>query len=268
MTAQVQVMMSLSRPKRMHFLGSDGHRYRFLAKPNDDLRRDMRVMEYATLLNRLVADDAATCRRGTRVRALRTSLLNRLVTTLRFLSCDTVGAGVAAAGGERGACGVQVQTFMCLPLADSGGVVEWVLNTQTYHSILRETYANVNRPAATSHSRGEWDAAKARMGKPPKDPQALAKWFRAKLDVAPPVMHEWWLATCAPPAQTRLRLWKFSCFCSSQHCSSVRRASCADEVSLSTRRCGGAGSRTRPCGWRRATRLRARAPSGPWPATS
>ena len=95
---------------------------------------------------------------------------------------------------------VQVQTFMCLPLADSGGVVEWVLNTQTYHSILRETYANANKPAATSHSRAEWDTAKARMGKPPKDPQALAKWFRARLDVAPPVMHEWWLATCAAGA--------------------------------------------------------------------
>jgi serine/threonine-protein kinase ATR len=60
-------MMSLSRPKRMHFLGSDGYKYRFLSKPNDDLRRDMRVMEYANLLNRLFADDPATGRRGMRV---------------------------------------------------------------------------------------------------------------------------------------------------------------------------------------------------------
>jgi hypothetical protein len=66
---QVQVMLSLSRPKRMHFLGSDGYKYRFLSKPNDDLRRDMRVMEYANLLNRLFADDPATAQRGMKVRS-------------------------------------------------------------------------------------------------------------------------------------------------------------------------------------------------------
>lgn len=60
---QVMLMQSKSMPKRVHFTGSDGERYRFLAKPDDDLRRDMRVMEFASLLNRLLEADANTRRR-------------------------------------------------------------------------------------------------------------------------------------------------------------------------------------------------------------
>ena len=62
-------MASASYPKKMHLVGSDGGTFRFLAKPLDDLRRDMRVMEYASLLNRLLADDVATRAAGTQVRA-------------------------------------------------------------------------------------------------------------------------------------------------------------------------------------------------------
>jgi hypothetical protein len=101
---------------------------------------------------------------------------------------------------------MQVHTFMCLPLADSGGIVEWVLNTQTYHSILRETYASNNKPGATSHNRSDWDAAKAKAaGNPPRDPDALLKWFQARVAAAPPIMHRWWLALCASLSCTLAR---------------------------------------------------------------
>lgn len=69
--AQVQFMVSLSRPRSIYFRGSDGARYRFLAKPKDDLRRDLRVMEYARLVNRLFADDATTATRRVHVRSPR-----------------------------------------------------------------------------------------------------------------------------------------------------------------------------------------------------
>jgi len=51
---QVEVMASLQKPKKVVFLGSDGHPYTFLAKPKDDLRKDQRLMELATALNRCV----------------------------------------------------------------------------------------------------------------------------------------------------------------------------------------------------------------------
>ena len=94
------LMQSASHPKRIQIIGSDGARYRFLAKPHDDLRRDLRVMEFALLLNRLLEEDASTRGRS-----------------------------------------MQLQTFMCTPLGDQGGLVEWVLNTQTYQGILRQSYA-------------------------------------------------------------------------------------------------------------------------------
>lgn len=62
------MMASMCAPKRFHFRGSDGHRYRFLAKPKDDLRRDMRVIEYGSMLNRLLDQDAEAARRRMRVR--------------------------------------------------------------------------------------------------------------------------------------------------------------------------------------------------------
>lgn len=49
---QVEVMASLQKPKKIVFMGSDAQPYTFLAKPKDDLRKDQRLMELATALNR------------------------------------------------------------------------------------------------------------------------------------------------------------------------------------------------------------------------
>lgn len=53
--AKVEVMQSLQKPKKIGFRGSDGANYTFLAKPKDDLRKDQRLMELATGLNRCFA---------------------------------------------------------------------------------------------------------------------------------------------------------------------------------------------------------------------
>jgi phosphatidylinositol kinase/protein kinase (PI-3 family) len=91
---------------------------------------------------------------------------------------------------------------MCVPLGDRGGVVEWVLHTRTYHSILKDTYAAHGTPNALINpgaSKPAWDTAyKAAHGKAASDPRALLRWFDAKVKAIPPVMHEWWLATCGP----------------------------------------------------------------------
>ena len=49
-------------------IGSNGLEYAFLAKPKDDLRKDNRMMEFAGVLNRLFAKDAASRRRNLYVR--------------------------------------------------------------------------------------------------------------------------------------------------------------------------------------------------------
>ncbi|PNW78179.1 hypothetical protein CHLRE_10g467200v5 [Chlamydomonas reinhardtii] len=65
---ELQIMQSLMKPKKLTFVGSDGLDYSFLAKPKDDLRKDYRLMDFAGLLNALFASDAASRRRGLRIR--------------------------------------------------------------------------------------------------------------------------------------------------------------------------------------------------------
>ena len=50
------------------FIGSDGKEYAFLAKPEDDLRKDSRMMEVAGVLNRLFAKEPASRRRNLYIR--------------------------------------------------------------------------------------------------------------------------------------------------------------------------------------------------------
>eukprot|EP00873_Tetraselmis_striata_P024237 jgi/Tetstr1/444501/TSEL_032380.t1 len=61
---EVEVMASLQKPKKIVFMGSDAQPYTFLAKPKDDLRKDQRLMELATALNRLFVKHPASRQRN------------------------------------------------------------------------------------------------------------------------------------------------------------------------------------------------------------
>jgi hypothetical protein len=43
--------------------GTDGGKYPFLVKPKDDLRKDARLMEFNSIINKLLKKDAETSRR-------------------------------------------------------------------------------------------------------------------------------------------------------------------------------------------------------------
>ena len=58
----VDVMGSLQRPKKVIIKGSDGQLYPFLCKPKDDLRKDARMMDFMTSVNRLLRK-SPNCRR-------------------------------------------------------------------------------------------------------------------------------------------------------------------------------------------------------------
>lgn len=58
----VDVMGSLQRPKKVIIKGTDGQRYSFLCKPKDDLRKDARMMDFMTAVNRLLRK-SPNCRR-------------------------------------------------------------------------------------------------------------------------------------------------------------------------------------------------------------
>lgn len=49
-------------------MGSDNNRYEFLLKGNEDLRQDERVMQFFTMVNRLLAANTETCKQELFVR--------------------------------------------------------------------------------------------------------------------------------------------------------------------------------------------------------
>eukprot|EP00958_Prasinococcus_capsulatus_P010130 scaffold990_cov393-Prasinococcus_capsulatus_cf.AAC.30 len=64
----VKVMSSLQRPKRVTLVGSDRKEYNFLFKPGDDLRKDQRMMEFNTLVNRLLKRNPSSRKRNLYIR--------------------------------------------------------------------------------------------------------------------------------------------------------------------------------------------------------
>ena len=65
---EITVFNSLAKPKRITLVAPDNTTYPFLAKPDDDLRRDARVMEYFELMNRLLLKDPETRKRNLQIR--------------------------------------------------------------------------------------------------------------------------------------------------------------------------------------------------------
>ncbi|MCO5595170.1 hypothetical protein L7F22_049209 [Adiantum nelumboides] len=60
---EVEILASLQRPKKVILYGSDGDEHPFLCKPKDDLRKDARMMEFTTTINRLLSKDPKSRRR-------------------------------------------------------------------------------------------------------------------------------------------------------------------------------------------------------------
>jgi serine/threonine-protein kinase ATR len=57
-------MNSLQKPRRIGVIGSDGKVYHFLCKPNDDLRKDSRVLEFYGMINKLLNRNSESRRRN------------------------------------------------------------------------------------------------------------------------------------------------------------------------------------------------------------
>ena len=70
------VLASLQKPKKLTIVGSDGQKYAFLCKPKDDLRKDLRMMEFTTMLNRLLARDPSSRKRRLYLRTFAVMPLN------------------------------------------------------------------------------------------------------------------------------------------------------------------------------------------------
>ena len=70
------VLASLQKPRKMSIRGSDGNIYAILAKPKDDLRKDQRLMEFDTMINRFLKRDIEAAKRRMYIRTYAVIPLN------------------------------------------------------------------------------------------------------------------------------------------------------------------------------------------------
>jgi serine/threonine-protein kinase ATR len=60
---EIDIMPSLQKPRKITVVGSDGNSYSFLCKPNDDLRKDARLMEFNSMINKLLKRNSESRKR-------------------------------------------------------------------------------------------------------------------------------------------------------------------------------------------------------------
>ncbi|KAI0092138.1 hypothetical protein BDY19DRAFT_928481 [Irpex rosettiformis] len=65
---EMDVMQSMAKPKKITIEGSDGLIYKFLAKPKDDLRKDARLMDLFSVINKTLKSNSEYRRRRLRIR--------------------------------------------------------------------------------------------------------------------------------------------------------------------------------------------------------
>ncbi|USP73715.1 uncharacterized protein yc1106_00989 [Curvularia clavata] len=72
----VLVLSSLQRPRKLNVRGSDGRSYGLLCKPKDDLRKDQRLMEFNTMINRALQKDIESSKRRLYIKTYAVTPLN------------------------------------------------------------------------------------------------------------------------------------------------------------------------------------------------
>ncbi|KLT45487.1 hypothetical protein CC85DRAFT_290333 [Cutaneotrichosporon oleaginosum] len=83
---KVDIMPSLQQPKKLVFKGSDGRRYPFLCKPHDDLRKDARLMDMNSMLNKFLKSTSESRRRHLYIRTYAVMPLNEECGLIEWVS--------------------------------------------------------------------------------------------------------------------------------------------------------------------------------------
>lgn len=81
----VLVLSSLQRPRKVNVRGSDGRSYGLLCKPKDDLRKDQRLMEFNTMINRALQKDISSSKRRLYIKTYAVTPLNEECGTIEWV---------------------------------------------------------------------------------------------------------------------------------------------------------------------------------------
>lgn len=83
---KITIMTSLQKPRKIGIIGSDGKEYPFLCKPKDDLRKDARLMEFNSMINKLLKKDSESRKRNLHIRTYAVVVLNEECGLLEWVS--------------------------------------------------------------------------------------------------------------------------------------------------------------------------------------
>ncbi|KAL0070158.1 hypothetical protein AAF712_002648 [Marasmius tenuissimus] len=72
----IEVLTSLAKPRKLTLKGSNAQKYTFLAKPKDDLRKDARLMDLNSIINKLLKGNPESRRRQLHIRTYGVVTLN------------------------------------------------------------------------------------------------------------------------------------------------------------------------------------------------
>lgn len=98
---EVELMNSLVKPRKITIRATDGNLYTFLCKPKDDLRKDARLMEFNTLINKLLKQK------------------KNVESSKRHL---------------------HIKTYAVVPLNEECGLIEWVSHVRPFRDIVSRLY--------------------------------------------------------------------------------------------------------------------------------
>ena len=115
-------MKSLQMPRVIHVIDNKGGRHGFLCKPKDDLRKDARLMEFNSMIIKLLKKDS--------------DARNRRLSSFPFNS----RAGSSLTRDFFTA----IRTYSVVPLNEECGLIEWVPNVVVLRTILNKLYAARN----------------------------------------------------------------------------------------------------------------------------
>jgi serine/threonine-protein kinase ATR len=108
-------MKSLQKPRKVSAVAEDGLTYIFLCKPKDDLRKDARLMDLNSMINKLLKKNAESRRRQLR------TFPSNIQTFLLIARTD-------------------IRTYAVVILNEECGFLEWVPNTVGYRNIILGLY--------------------------------------------------------------------------------------------------------------------------------
>ncbi|KAI0268140.1 hypothetical protein BC834DRAFT_678146 [Gloeopeniophorella convolvens] len=121
---EIEVMRSLAKPRKITIHGSNGQTYAFLGKPRDDLRKDARLMDFNSLINKLLNTNSDSRRRQLYIRTYGVVTLNEECGFIQWVP-DTIA-----------------MRYVLLPLYDAKGTKGWGADLQAMFDRIKRAPDN------------------------------------------------------------------------------------------------------------------------------